>query len=72
MGKAIYWYEHRSKKKREKWLWERLFQAGEKADDAIFRKIMEIVRKYRNVKLVTTEEGTILYQKQIIILHSFS
>ena len=40
----------------------------------IFVKIMENVRKYRNIKLATSERkiNFLQYQNQIIILQSFS
>ena len=42
-------------------------------DNAVFRKIIEIARKNKNFKLVTTEiKETIWFQDQIIILQSFS
>ena len=42
-------------------------------DNAVFRKTIEIARKNKNFKLVTTEiKETIWFQDQIIILQSFS
>ena len=41
--------------------------------NAVFRKTIEIARKNKNFKLVTTEiKETIWFQDQIIILQSFS
>ena len=42
-------------------------------DNAVFRKTIEIARKNKNFKVVTTEiKETIWFQDQIIILQSFS
>ena len=41
-------------------------------NNAVFGKIVDNVRKHRDIKLSQQKEGVIYYQDQIIILQSFS
>ena len=53
MAKTKYWYEYWSKKKIQKWFF--LKKKLKLMNNAVFGENMEIVRRHRDIKLVTTE-----------------